>query len=89
MKLEVSVSVMAANGFVTNIPIQKKNSFQVKNCLASLQAEQHRAQNSSEIAPVTLLLFYYVGEYFPINYFYGTYLHTIQFPPLSIRFLCP
>lgn len=67
----------------------KKKSFQVKNCLASLQAEQHSAQNCSEIAPVTLLPFYSVGEYFPINYFYGKYLHTIQFPPLSIRFLCP
>lgn len=66
-----------------------KSSFQVKNCLDSLQAEQHSAQNCSEIASVTLLPFYYVGEYFPINYFYGMYLHTIQFPPLSIRFLCP
>lgn len=66
-----------------------KSSFQVKNCLASLQGEQQSAQKCSEIAPVTLLPFYYVGEYFPINYFYGMYLHTIQFPRLSIRFLCP
>lgn len=58
---------MAPCSFVTYIPMPK-SSFQLKNCIASLQAEWHSAQNCSKPAPVTSLLSYW-ENIFPLTIF--------------------